>query len=302
MSGEYRFGNVVGVDPLVVQFLGESTQIADPVALCRVMVGDTVWCQFEGTQLFVKGVFDDGKRNFLAQAQRNLRGGGVRVATTTGVSWAQNPIILAGAGRGPTTALDGYFYIGNPPSGTVIPVVGTYTQSSATVQTDGIVPLTLYQSLYYQLPLGGFGSSVPSNFVIVDYRAGTVDIPAYWIFVVGRDDDSQTYTWGDGMQTAWWQPLPLSNGWVNYTSIYSVAQYKRENNHVYIQGLVKSGTTSGIGTLPQGYWPSGALIKPGTYNGGFVRLNALSNGVISCDAAAYNATFLSIDMDFPAEQ
>ena len=52
-----------------------------------------------------------------------------------------------------------------------------------------------------------------------------------------------------------WIALPLVNGWGNYGGGYELASYCKVNNFVYLQGLIISGTSNTIFTLPAGYRP-----------------------------------------------
>jgi hypothetical protein len=54
-----------------------------------------------------------------------------------------------------------------------------------------------------------------------------------------------------------WIALPLVNGWGNYggSPSFELASYCKVNNFVYLQGLIISGTSNTIFTLPVGYRP-----------------------------------------------
>lgn len=94
----------------------------------------------------------------------------------------------------------------------------------------------------------------------------------------------------------------LSNGWVNYSTTYQQAGYRKdESGTVHIRGLIKSGTVNASTfTLPVGYRPAYNHIFPTDANSIIERLDVWSNGAVYAYTAS-NAWF-SIECSFKAEQ
>jgi hypothetical protein len=276
-----RHGSVTTTAPITVTLDGETDPIAaSPINLGQALgVGDRVACEFRDRSLVVLGSPVNGRRDlFLRNFGTLVNGGGVRTATATGVSWSQRLIGL-GAGRHLDMAPDGYFEMYVPADGTVIPVIGHLTQTSATV-SGGIIPLNNWQALYYAPPLGASRASDPSRFYIASYNT-PFEVPPTWVPLVWRNGDLASYTWADGRETAPWTYPTLTSPWINFGSGYASARYKRENGIVQVEGLVRNGAVNGtIFNLPSGYRPDGTLIFLGQASGGVADLRISNAGNI----------------------
>jgi hypothetical protein len=88
--------------------------------------------------------------------------------------------------------------------------------------------------------------------------------------------------WGWITGTKWYTPT-LLNGWVNYSSTYAPARYRKINGMVEIQGLIKDGTaTSGtdLFTLPVGFRPQYQHIFTTMSNSAIARVDVKTDGTI----------------------
>lgn len=95
-------------------------------------------------------------------------------------------------------------------------------------------------------------------------------------------------------QMAWITPS-MSNGWVNYDSTYNTCQYMKDSlGFVWIKGLVKSGTSGLIFTLPAGYRPiKRNLFATATNSNVFGRADVDPSGQVI--ATTYSNTWFSLD-------
>lgn len=100
-----------------------------------------------------------------------------------------------------------------------------------------------------------------------------------------------------------WIAPSLQNSWVNYGGIHPNAGYRLKNGVVYIQGVIKSGTTT-IGTvlfnIPAGYRPATDLIFSNNESDSFASISAQSNGDVIIRAGGNS--YLSLQCSFIAEQ
>lgn len=94
------------------------------------------------------------------------------------------------------------------------------------------------------------------------------------------DDSKPLLEW----DTEWQYPV-LTNGWVNYGSVYGPARYRMlPNGIVMVEGLVKSGTLSlgtPIFTLPEGYRPAQRILNQMIAGGSMSRMDIYTSGIIS---------------------
>ena len=86
-------------------------------------------------------------------------------------------------------------------------------------------------------------------------------------------------------------PLVLENSWVDYGSTFSVtpASYRREGNTVYLNGLIKNGTSgiAIIATLPLAFRPINTQLTNATTSANvFCRIDVRNDGVIIATAPA----------------
>lgn len=300
-----RYGTVTTTNPVTVTLDGEDIAVtASPINLGHAVgVGDRVACEFRDKSLVILGSPVNGARDlFLRNYAKVLTGGGVRSATTSGISWSQRFTGL-GAGRG-SFCPAGYFQVDLPPDGTVIPVYGHTSQTQATV-TGGAVPLVNWQTLWYEPPLGVMSSaSDPSRFRISSYLAN-FEVPPTWVPLVSKNGDLGTFVWADGRETQPWVYPALSNSWANYATGYALTRYKRENGVVYVEGLIKSGTVNAtVFNLPANYRPSETLIFIGQANLGLadIRVSNVGNVWVAGYYAGGNNGDVSLsNVSFPAD-
>lgn len=200
-------------------------------------------------------------RDKMARIQRVLTGGGIRQVDATGVAWSQR-FIAIGSGVD-SLSPNGYFDITMPPDGTVIPVYSSTTATTATV-ASGVVPISTWGTLYYDVPLGETYTSDPSRFKIVSYNKLTpqFEVPTSWVAICTRNTDSLSagYTWGDGRSQDYWRSVgALANGWVAQGTPWPAPAYKfADDGSVRLMGLMKLGTahtTVAAFTLPAGLGP-----------------------------------------------
>ncbi len=100
-----------------------------------------------------------------------------------------------------------------------------------------------------------------------------------------------------------WIELTLQNGWVNYGGSYYNASYRIKNGIVYIEGLLKSGTTTGstvMFNLPEGYRPLSRIIVTNVSYSAIGRFDVQANGDVSFHLGS-NVWF-PIHCSFVAEQ
>jgi len=74
----------------------------------------------------------------------------------------------------------------------------------------------------------------------------------------------------------------FENSWVNYdTSVYGYTRFKKlSNGRVVISGLVKSGVSTTIFTLPSGYTPAHQCWFAGNANAAFASMTVTSDGAV----------------------
>ncbi|NRR93135.1 hypothetical protein HSX10_16280 [Winogradskyella undariae] len=92
-----------------------------------------------------------------------------------------------------------------------------------------------------------------------------------------------------------WQTPTLLNSITNHSSTYHGARYRKKNDVVYIEGVVKGGTASGTVTifkLPNGYRPSKRIIFNSYRANGVFRTDVYPTGDVIC--YSYNSTMTSI--------
>jgi hypothetical protein len=52
-----------------------------------------------------------------------------------------------------------------------------------------------------------------------------------------------------------WTNMTFVNGWSNYSDNYSLGQYKKIGNQVFLRGFITGGTSDLVTTLPEGFRP-----------------------------------------------
>ena len=255
----------------------------------------------------VAGTLEIGS-NFTQNSQQSASGGGDISYSGTHLNWTDRFITIAN-GLSATTTTNGYFDISPLASGQT--VTGLGTTADVTTTAAGI-PMVSWESLWYILPLGSGSGTVAANYRIGAYGSMTdVVIPSHWILVAttngetgfrhvktcaGRNVIEGTTSYPD---TGHITPT-LLNGWVDYGTVYSPVSYSRKNNVVTLIGLVKSGTTGTIFTLPVGFRPVVQLLTATTTsNNVHSRLDVEQNGVVLA-AGSYSNAWFSVACSFDA--
>ncbi|ONI83506.1 hypothetical protein ALI22I_33985 [Saccharothrix sp. ALI-22-I] len=231
-----------------------------------------------------------------------LTGGGVKsVASDRSVAWSRRFFAISlGKGRNWTT--DGRFEILMPPDGTVIP---SGSGGTGVTVTSGRIPMPLFSSLWYVLPLGRDKVTRNDNFRITDYLdPGTWDTPDHWILLATRNEDANgtpPVKWGTGEFGDYWRPLSLLNGWVNYGEEWATAAYRAGGGGlVEVRGLVRWGTANHVATLPAGYRPSATLLTVQNQADTFNRIDVRANGEILRLGSGNN--YITLNVVFHADQ
>jgi hypothetical protein len=306
----YRWATVTSTAPLRIRFDGATTPLnRTPDSLVDVnslVVGDRVQCLLDSRGLLVLGAASESWRNLSAMARFQMSGGGVRTANG-GVAWSQR-LMWINIGKDPLVNVSGYWQLDMPADGTVIQRHGS--GASTVTVASGIVPLVAWESLWYELPLGAGNASVPGNLHIVAYQQN-MTIPDNWVPVAQKNGDTQSFIWGDGVETGPWLTPTLSSPWTVYGSGYMPPRYKRQAGIVYIEGLVRGSTTGAlitgtIFTLPVGYRPdTGNRICITHASGGVTDLRIYTSGVVSVSGYLAGGTANDVSLEvppFPADQ
>ena len=98
------------------------------------------------------------------------------------------------------------------------------------------------------------------------------------------------------------QDITFVNGWVKYDDSYSEPKCIKIGKMVMASGMIKSGTSSTLGYLPEGYRPKKTepicvQLGDGSLVGGLIG----SDGVIICTGAESKNSVLSLNFSFIAE-
>jgi len=238
-------------------------------------------------------------RDYMDAVRATLSGGGVLFCDSGyNIKWSER-FILMGGGKGPTTAVDGYFDLLFPPVGTVIPRVGGGA-ASVTVTTAGI-NLDPWDTVYYIVPLGSSGATVNANYRIVQY-ANALTIPYNWLPIAVRNSDgtatfghADTIQWANGQSQTARIPVTPTAPFANYGSNWAAATYYKQNGRVCLEGLILiNGGAQGatILTLPVTFRPAQDMHN--------VCHAAAQAGAVNCyrdGRVAYNygPTYVSLD-------
>ena len=118
------------------------------------------------------------------KAAFNLNGGGsITVDGSYRFGWGTRFLIM-NAGSGSHFSTSGYFFIGQPTSGTITAVGG----GTANVWNASGIVIPDWQTLYYILPIGSDFNSVPANFRMVGYTSA-LEIPDHWVVIAQKNGD-----------------------------------------------------------------------------------------------------------------
>lgn len=86
----------------------------------------------------------------------------------------------------------------------------------------------------------------------------------------------------------------LQNNWVNYDAGFEQAGYFKDKfGIVHLKGLVCSGSSAVIMTLPEGYRPAGQLLFTVVSGNGFARIDVLNNGEVKL-IGTYDSEYVSL--------
>jgi len=262
-----------------------------------------------GRSLAQLAYFDNMKISFTG-------GGTITYNNSYYLKWSDRFLSVA-VGKSSTTSTSGYVDIFMPPVGTVIHGLGS--TPDITVTADGI-QLNEWSSLWYEPVIGGTYETQYGNFHIGYYSSmdGAV-IPEHWILIADVNGDSASNGGGytaklcNGVSiksgttyfpdTGWLYPT-FQNGWVNYDTYYGPTRYRRVNNIVMIEGLVKSGTigsNSSVFTLPAGFRPATRILSSTTTSpNAHARLEITPSGNVIPYTGS--STWYSVWCSFVAEQ
>ncbi|XVV02757.1 hypothetical protein ACQPW3_36220 [Actinosynnema sp. CA-248983] len=251
--------------------------------------------------------FNNGPDPALAaiKAQFGLTGGGAKtVNADRSVRWTASFRVFA-HGYHSALARNTSWFIGMPPDGTVVP--NPTAKGDGVTVTGGRIPMGVYSTLWYILPLGGDGGFVPGNFRITSvYDNDDVpwEIPPHWIMIVTRNDvgrGNATVRWGTGELDDNWRTLSLLNGWVNYGEEWTTAQYRKGPGPlVTVRGLIRNGTANHIATLPEGFRPSATLLTAQLAADTVGRVDFRANGEVIRHVGSN--TWVTVNATFHAEQ
>lgn len=97
-------------------------------------------------------------------------GGIISFSSSYELKWTLR-IIVMGAGRGSHFSTNGFFQISMPSIGTWI----TRYNAAAVQVTSGGIPLAVWDTLYYKLPIGSSSTFSASNFIIYPYNGNGAD-------------------------------------------------------------------------------------------------------------------------------
>jgi hypothetical protein len=137
---------------------------------------------------------------------------------------------------------------------------------------------------------------------------GTADAWEGLYFSNTTDQFLYRYTGGSWVlqlgDTGWAAPS-LLNSWVNFGGAYMVAQYRRKNGIVFVEGVIKGGGSVPGGiifTLPVGFRPASYIQRPAQIPGTVTASIELgSNGNIVQGANGCSGTSTGISFSFIAE-
>jgi hypothetical protein len=207
--------------------------------------------------------------------------------------------------------LSGYIDMYLPATGTsIIHYSGTTGVSSITTTADGF-PIGTWEALWYVVTPGQSHATVNSQYVITDHHNDTWKPNSNWILLAVHNGDSagggSTYlkfmpTNGNFYK---WIALPFVNAWVSYDSTYNTGAYYRDGDGVvHLRGLIKSGTSTTICTLPIGFRPEGRVLTRCISNGyPASRIDITTSGVVTLEHSTYNAGWVGLDgISFKAYQ
>ena len=102
-----------------------------------------------------------------------------------------------------------------------------------------------------------------------------------------------------------WVALPFGGTWANLGGGYKVAQYRRKNGVVYVDGVVKDGAIGPgqlIATLPVGFRPAAYIMRTVWANGAARSVEIAPDGRIVVGDTSVSNLRTSLGFSFVAEQ
>lgn len=179
------------------------------------------------------------------RANRNITGGGtITFDANANLFWSSRFIIISN-GRGPHYALDGYFDIYCPTSGTITGVGGAVSRTA----TGSGINLGQWDALYAITPAGGLNYS--TSLRVVSYMSD-FEVPHDWVLIAVRNGDDNCLYLNNGMIL-----LPGQSQAADAKSFLRVGTSNTENyitfrgttgdqpgdfNHTYIGERIYGGT------------------------------------------------------------
>lgn len=110
--------------------------------------------------------------NFTQNSQQSASGGGNISYSGTHLNWTERFIMIAN-GKSATTATNGYFDISPLASGQTVTGLGTTADRTTTAAG---IPMAIWESLWYILPLGSGNGTVAANYRIGAYALSLIHI------------------------------------------------------------------------------------------------------------------------------
>jgi hypothetical protein len=211
------------------------------------------------------------------------------------------PFSFDGTATGSVTAASGsygrvdllYVLITDPENGSTVPTATRMYQAGVAASSP-VAPATPAGGLAIaniNVPISGGGSptvtwvapyAVAAGGILPVATLAALNLITGWlearavVFADVISTNNADYRWNG---SAWvaaladtgWIAAPLVNGWVSYGGAYMVAQYRRRNGIVHVEGVIKGGGSVAGGVifnLPVGFRPSAYIqrvaIIPGT--------------------------------------
>ena len=146
-------------------------------------------------------------------SQFTVNGGGTVTYSAAGyLVWTQRVIVIP-TWRNAAYAINGWWDITCPTSGTIINNGGTVTCTAAGI------PLGFWSALYYRVVPGAGNASVQANFLIKDNNDSAYSPDSNWILLAVRNGDSSEIKWMPGNTT-----IPLGGTFYTPSASYDKVQ------------------------------------------------------------------------------
>lgn len=270
-----------------IEFLPDTTESVYVAAACTSSYGNGTT---QATSYrYEKGPLLSPEYDFPRMKDTHLTGGGKMLWDGTNFSWATR-FMLIGPGKSAIMP-DGFFQITMPAAGSSCSLLSQssnlWSEVAGAWTADGI-NLGIWQTLYYELPLGGTAASLPGNFRVIDWGANFT-VPPHWVMIAQHNGDAAvnghpSLKVGTGAYLDHWKSLSLLNSWQYYGAPFEPIGYRiDENRFVTLRGLVRLGTAvTVIANLPANYRPGFTTMYIVENSGNAVcRINIATNGDIA---------------------